>query len=88
MTQNQQSRGQGALYWTGVTMLWVWNLGLLVLAMVSTHQYNECMADDGFICLDFTVPIFIVMFAVDALVGLVVAVVYRRRSRRAQSRAS
>jgi hypothetical protein len=83
MTHAQQPRSHGTLYWTGVTLLWAWNLILLTLAIWSTHQYDECMAGDAFICFDFTVPIFIVMFAGDALVGLVVALVHRHRRRRA-----
>jgi hypothetical protein len=83
MTQNPPRR-HGALYWTGVTLLWVWNLGLLAMAIFSKHHYNECMADDGYVCMDFTVPIFMAIFAGDALVGLVVALVYRHRNRPAQ----
>src|SRR5262245_1208647 len=65
----------GALFWFGMTLLAVWNVGLFVLAMASKQSYDSCMADDGFLCFDFSGPILAVMFGADMIVALIAVLV-------------
>jgi hypothetical protein len=67
-----------------MTLLALWNVGMLLLAIGSRQSYDSCMASDGIICFDFTGPILVVMFAVDALVAAIAALVHWLRLRRAR----
>jgi hypothetical protein len=74
----------GPLYWLGITLLVIWNAGMLLLAIDAAQEYNRCVANDGFLCFDLSGPIFVLMIVVDLVVGLIVAVVHGRRARRAR----
>jgi hypothetical protein len=83
MTRVRQKR-HGVLYWAGMTLLAVWNVGMLLFAIASNHAYQSCMAEEGFnLCFDFTGPILFVLFAVDSVVALVAALISWLRVRRA-----
>jgi hypothetical protein len=84
MTRNAQPARHGALYWAGMTLLALWNVGMLYFAIASKQAYDRCMASDGFLCLDFSGQILVVLFAVDAVVALIAAIVHWLRLRRAQ----
>ena len=84
MTRDIQPARHGALYWVSITLLVLWNVGMLVLAITSRQDYDRCMARDGFLCLDFSGPILVVMIAVDAGGALIAAIVHRLRGRRAR----
>jgi hypothetical protein len=44
-----------------MTLLALWNVGGLVLAIYGRQQYNSCMVEDGFnLCFDFTGPLLVV----------------------------
>jgi hypothetical protein len=81
MAGNPRSTRPGTLFWAGVTLVALWNAGLSMLAVESAQGYRSCVADDGFICVDFSGPIVVVMIAVDEVVALTVWFV-RRRARR------
>ena len=52
-------------------LLAVWNGGLISLAEHCVQEYNRCVADGGIVCADYcSGPIFVAMFAVDALVAV------------------
>lgn len=85
MTRNAQPARHGALFWAGMTLLLLWNVGLLLLAIASRQSYDRCMSGDGFLCLDFSGPILLVLVAVDAVVALIAALVHWLRGRRAES---
>ena len=68
-----------------MTLLALWNVGGLALAIYGSQQYNSCMAEDGFnLCFDFTGPLLVVLFAVDAVVAVITALVHQLRVRRAR----
>ena len=82
MTRVRQKR-HGVLFWAGVTLLALWNVGMLLLASASNHEYQSCMAEEGFnLCYDITGPILFVLFAVDSVVVLIAALVHWLRVRR------
>jgi len=81
MTRNPRPARPRALFLAGVTLVALWNAGLSMLAVESVQGYRSCVADDGFICVDFSGPIVVVMIAVDEVVALTVWFV-RRRGRR------
>jgi hypothetical protein len=81
MTQNPRSARPGALFWAGMTLVALWNAGLIALAVDLTEGYRSCVADDGIVCFDFSGPIVVVMIVVDEVVALAVWFVRRRRPR-------
>ena len=83
MTQDAQPARPRALFWAGITIVVLWNAGLIVLAVDLAQEYRSCVADDGIICFDFSGPIVVVMIAVDEVVALTVWLVRRRRVGRA-----
>jgi hypothetical protein len=84
MTENPQPAQHGPLYWIGITLLALWNTGLFLLAVSSRNAYENCVANDGFICMDFSGPVLVVMLAVDGVVAFVAALVHCLRVRRAR----
>jgi hypothetical protein len=84
MTRNAQPARHGVLYWAGITLLALWNVGMFYFAIDSKQAYDRCMASDGSLCLDFSGPILVVLFAGDAVVALIAAIVHWLRLRRAQ----
>jgi hypothetical protein len=81
MTQNPRSARPGALFWAGMTLVALWNAGLIALAVDLAEGYKSCVADDGIVCFDFSGPIVVVMIVVDEVVALAVWFVRRRRPR-------
>jgi hypothetical protein len=85
MAGNTMSARNGPLYWAGMTLLALWNVGGLVLAIYGRQQYNSCMVEDGFnLCFDFTGPLLVVLFTVDAVVAVITALVHWFRACRAR----
>lgn len=82
MTQDAQPARPRALFWAGITLVALWNAGLIVLAVDLAQEYRSCVADDGIICFDFSGPIVVVMIAVDEVIALTVWFVRRRSARR------
>ena len=82
MTRDRQTR-HGVLFWAGVTLFALWNVGMLLLAIASAREYESCMAEEGFnICFDYSGAILFVLSAVDSVVALIAAVVHWLRVRR------
>jgi hypothetical protein len=69
-----------------VTLVALWNAGLIVLVAALAQEYRSCVADDGIICFDLSGPIVVVMIAVDEVVALTVWFVRRHRAGRAEDR--
>lgn len=68
-----------------MTLVVLWNVGTLLLAIASKNEYDRCMAEEGFnLCFDFSGPILVVMLAVDAVGALIAALVHWLRVRRAR----
>ena len=66
-----------------MTLLALWNVGMLLLAIASAREYESCMAEEGFnICFDYSGAILFVLSAVDSVVALIAAVVHWLRVRR------
>jgi hypothetical protein len=84
MTRDTQPAQHGALWWTGTTLLVLWNVGMLLLLIASRHTYLDCRASDDVICFNLTGPILFVLVAVDAVVALIATLVHRLRVRRAR----
>ena len=83
MTRNSRSARFGPLFWAGMTLVALWNAGLIALAVDLSEEYKSCVADDGIGCFDLSGPIVVVMIAVDEVVALTVWFV-RRRVRRGE----
>jgi hypothetical protein len=74
---------RGKVYWTGVTLLILWNAAMLLFAIAQMRQYARCMAEDGFnLCFNFAGPTLAVLVAVDAVVTLIVMLIVRLRGGR------
>ena len=84
MTRYTQPAQHGTLWWAGMTLLILWNVGMLLLVIASRQAYLDCRASDGVICFDLTGPILFVLVAVDAVVALIATLVHRLRVRRAR----
>jgi hypothetical protein len=82
MTRNPRPARPRALFWAGVTLVALWNAGLIALAVDLAQEYRRCVAGDGIVCFDFSGPIVVVMIAVDEVVALTVWFVRRRPARR------